>query len=48
MLRQVEPVQAGQLHGRLGDPLRVLHCFVDLLEGRPPACAEKWEPGLVP
>jgi guanylate kinase len=32
----------------VGDPLRVLNCFVDLLEGRPPACAEKWEPGLVP
>ena len=31
----------------LGDARRALLAFVDLLEGRIPACAEKWEDGLV-
>jgi len=31
----------------LGDARRALLAFVDLLEGRMPACAEKWEDGLV-
>jgi guanylate kinase len=31
----------------LGDARRALLAFVDLLEGRIPACAEKWEPGLL-
>jgi guanylate kinase len=30
----------------LGDARRALLAFVDLLQGRIPACAEKWEPGL--
>jgi guanylate kinase len=31
----------------LGEARRALLAFVDLLEGRVPACAEKWEAGLV-
>ena len=31
----------------LGDARRALLAFVDLLEGRIPACAEKWEVGLL-
>ena len=31
----------------LGDARRTLLAFVDLLEGRPPSCAEKWAPGLL-
>jgi guanylate kinase len=31
----------------LGDARRALLAFVDLLEGRIPACAEKWDAGLV-
>jgi guanylate kinase len=31
----------------LGDARRALLAFVDLLEGRAPACAEKWEAGLL-
>ena len=31
----------------LGEARRALLAFVDLLEGRIPACAEKWEDGLV-
>ena len=31
----------------LGDARRSLLAFVDLLEGRVPACAEKWDVGLV-
>jgi hypothetical protein len=31
----------------LGDARRALLAFVDLLEGRVPACAEKWDAGLV-
>ncbi len=32
----------------LGDARKALLAFVDLLEGRQPAGAEKWEPGLIP
>ncbi|MGO8930126.1 MAG: hypothetical protein ACLQU3_24925 [Limisphaerales bacterium] len=31
----------------LGDARRALLAFVDLLEGRVPACAERWDAGLV-
>jgi guanylate kinase len=31
----------------LGDARRAMLAFVDLLEGRTPACAEKWDTGLV-
>ena len=31
----------------LGDARQALLAFVDLLEGRTPACAEKWDAGLV-
>jgi len=31
----------------LGDARRALLAFVDLLEGRIPACAEKWAAGLL-
>jgi guanylate kinase len=31
----------------LGDARRALWAFVDLLEGRVPSCAEKWEAGLL-
>jgi guanylate kinase len=31
----------------LGDARRALLAFLDLLEGRIPSCAEKWEPGLL-
>ena len=31
----------------LGDARRSLLAFVDILEGRTPACAEKWDAGLV-
>jgi guanylate kinase len=31
----------------LGDARRAVLAFVDLLEGRVPACAEKWEAGLL-
>ena len=31
----------------LGDARRALLAFADLLEGRVPACAEKWEAGLL-
>jgi guanylate kinase len=31
----------------LGDARRALLAFVDLLEGRVPSCAEKWEAGLL-
>ncbi len=31
----------------LGDARRALLAFVDLLEGRVPACAEKWDAGLL-
>jgi len=32
----------------LGDARKALLAFVDLLEGRRPLIAEKWEPGLIP
>jgi guanylate kinase len=31
----------------LGDARRALLTFADLLEGRVPACAEKWDPDLL-